>query len=178
MTNDPGGDRVETGLSPLPLGEGRYDASACRVTLLFQRPTSLGKSFRYVWVDGRGSSALRDSAGNLLDGNYDGSPGGDAELRFIFRSKKTLTYVDADGKGDQISLRLKGLWRLYMLLGGLGDSFLVVGADPARSVLTGSVRRFGRKGDGFAFISQLGGAASTDLRFLTDPRFVVASVTP
>ncbi len=57
-----------------------YDAATRRVTLRPERPLPLRQSYMII-VDA-GNHGLRDLAGNALDGDRDGSPGGDAVIRF------------------------------------------------------------------------------------------------
>jgi uncharacterized repeat protein (TIGR01451 family) len=62
----------------------RYDAATRTVTLRLRKPQCMNQVFR-LQIRGNGGSAVRDVAGNRLDGNKDGKPGGDWLMKFLYR---------------------------------------------------------------------------------------------
>src|SRR5206468_11126798 len=62
-----------------------------------------------ITVSGK-KNGIRDTAGNLLDGDANGKPGGDAVVTFRVFSGTSITFTDRDG--DQATLRIADGGRL------------------------------------------------------------------
>jgi hypothetical protein len=82
---------------------------------------------------------VADLAGNLLDGNGDGRPGG--VYTALFAEGRQLSYVD--NNRNKVTLQLTGGGTMDLVLGpdGQARQLRLVGAVSRRSTLTGSVRR-------------------------------------
>ena len=159
-----------------------YDPAALTVTLTARDPFDVLRRFRNIRVLGRDTRGVRNLAGNPVDGDRDGTAGGDAIERFTFARARRVAYGERDG--DNVALSLRGPGRLWVLrktpegrVLSRGDAVRVYldDADPARSVLTGRVRG-GGGGDGVATIGQLVNASSAQTPITTDPAFQIAEL--
>jgi hypothetical protein len=161
-----------------------YDAATNTVTLNAIVPFNITRRFRTIRVLSRvgGTLAIKDLAGNLLDGNNDGKPGGDAVEQFTFRRGRHITYGERDG--DNVSLSLTGPGRLWVirqtedgdvLARGDARRVYIENADPARSILTGKVSG---RGNGVAVIEQLVGTSTAQVQIATDPAFQIVTSIP
>ncbi len=103
-------------------------------------PTSPLPSGQYdqIEVVGTGATAVRDLAGNLLDGNGSGTAGSNYVASFAQGNR--LQYVD--NSGNRVTLRLKGAGYLEQVRDASGEGILlnIVGMVPHRTTLTGSVK--------------------------------------
>jgi hypothetical protein len=117
-----------------------YVPGSLTVRLILARPIRRG-TFLQIFVNGSPPSGLTDVAGNYLDGDGDGLPGGNFS-RTVSRSS-SLRYIDADGDIVTLQLRGGGVLELVRSASGEAPTLRVIGARPTRSVLSGSVRRAG-----------------------------------
>jgi hypothetical protein len=133
-------------------------------------------------VLGRENLSVRDVAGNRIDGNEDGRPGGDEIEKFTFRRGGNVPYGELDG--DNVTLRLSGpgrLWVLRKTQGGRvlnrGDALRVYieDADPTRSIVTGKV---GGRGNGVAVIDELVNTSTAQVQIIGDPAFQINRAIP
>jgi len=154
-----------------------YDPAALTVTLTAREPFGILRRFRNIRVLGREAQGVRSAAGNPLDGNRDGTAGGDAIERFTFSRAQRVRYGELDG--DNVSLSLQGPGRLWVLrktddgqVLARGDAVRVYldRAEPGSSVLTGRVRG---SGNGVAVIDQLVNAGTAQIQIATDPMFQI-----
>ncbi|RUL85270.1 FG-GAP repeat protein [Tautonia sociabilis] len=76
----PRGDSFEA--VPSPFVSASFDVATLRLTLRLRSGLQPGPNWRVV-LPGEGSTALTDPAGNPLDGDRDGLPGGDAVLPIL-----------------------------------------------------------------------------------------------
>ena len=118
-----------------------YNASTDAVTLIPQAPLSSGR-FYELQAMGTGATALRDLAGNLLDGNSNGQPG--SNYVTYFGQGTRLQYVD--NTGDKVSLKITHGGYLEDILNAqnVGQSLTIVGEVPRRSALSGTIKKVKR----------------------------------
>ena len=161
------------------LQSAAYDAAAQTVTLRPASTFDLFAKFRRVRVSGRGEAPVRDAAGNPIDGNGDGAPGGNAIVRARIVKASRFNFREADG--DRARLRLHGPGKLWALTSRRREFAPVVflnKTNALKSGLTGSVTRHRRTGDGVVTIRQLSGTAFASLPLIGDPAFRVEVVSP
>jgi len=115
-----------------------YNLSNRTVTLVPTAPLSSGQ-FYQIEVMGTGATAIRDIAGNLLDGAANGLTG--SNYVAYFGQGTSLQYVD--NSGNQVSLKLSGPGYLQDVLdsSSQGQVLTIIGEVPRRTTLSGSVRK-------------------------------------
>lgn len=154
-----------------------YNPADLTVTLTAVDPFNITRRFRTIRVLGRDDRGVRDVAGNVLDGDANGRPRGDAVEQFTFRRASTVSYGERDG--DNVTLSLKGPGRLWVirqtgdgkvLARGQARRVFIDKADPARSILTGKVSG---RGNGVAVIEELVNAGTAQVQIATDPAFQI-----
>lgn len=150
-----------------------YDDAAKTVTLTPANPFRADKRFRQLRVAGKGERAIKDVAGNSLDGDGNGRGGDNLSQKFKARKGGKLTVKDTDG--DRATLRLKGSGRIVSMshwkTKGPPDPLIFLEeTDAARSVFSGTVKK-ARRGDGVVDIEQVTGISTANVTFLTDPSF-------
>jgi hypothetical protein len=161
------------------LQSAAYDPSAQTVTLTPTTPFDLFGKLRRIRVSGRGDLAVRDAAGNPIDGNDDGRPGGSEVLRLRVKRASRFQFREADG--DRARLRLHGpgeIWAVTSRQREFAPVLFLNKTNVLRSGLTGSVVRNRRTGDGVVTIRQLSGTAFASAPLLADPAFRVEQVIP
>ena len=121
---------------------------------------------------GSGPGAIRDIAGNLLDGAANGLPG--SSYVAAFGQGTSLQYID--NTGNQVSLKLSGPGYLEDILNSSnqGQLLTVVGEVPGRTALSGSVKKTrGSSGQtNLGMIQGLGNFGNVKVS-LTSPPFMV-----
>ena len=149
-----------------------YDPSTQSVTLTTER-FDLGHRFRRLLVQGNGANALKDAAGNPIDGNGDGKPGGDVVIHSRVVRARRFVFRDADGDTARLTLKGPGSLRVW------SDKRRVVppvvfltGTNAGQSTLSGAVRH-GRRGDGVVTIHEISGTSTAATPLLSDPAFHV-----
>ena len=107
------------------------------VTLVPAFPLPSGQYYQIQLV-GTGPSAIRDIAGNSLDGAGDGQAG--SNYRASFAQGKRLHYVDA--LGNWVSLKLAGSGYMEQVRDPSGEGVLLelVGIRPHHATLSGTVK--------------------------------------
>ncbi len=120
----------------------RYNASTDSVTVVPASPLPSGR-YDQIEVIGTGATAIRDRAGNLLDGNGSGIAGSNYVASFAQGTR--LQYVD--NSGNNVTLQLKGAGYLEQVRDASGEGILlnIVGMVPHRTTLTGSIKGPKRK---------------------------------
>jgi uncharacterized repeat protein (TIGR01451 family) len=160
----------------IPIRAVQYVPGTVTVTLILGRVVPRGQFLR-VFVNGSPPSGLTDLAGNFLDGNGDGLPGGDFSQ--TVGQASSLRYIDGDGDIVTLSLRGGGVLELVRSATGEGLTLRVINPRPFRSVISGSVRR-ARGGDGtttLQAITGLGDFGQVRSRLTSPPFFVVQQPT-
>jgi hypothetical protein len=118
-----------------------YSDATRSVTVVPAAPLPSGQ-FDQIQVIGSGPAAIRDIAGNLLDGTGTGTPGTSYSVSFAQGTR--LKYVD--GSGNVITLRVKGAGYLEQVRDASGNGVMLnlMGMVPHRTTLTGSIQRHKR----------------------------------
>ena len=121
----------------VPIASISYNAGTDAVTLVPASPLPSGQ-YDQIEVVGTGAAAIRDRAGNLLDGNGSGTPGSNYVASFAQGTR--LQYVD--NIGNHVTLQLKGAGYLEQVRNASGEGVLldIVGMVPHRTTLSGNVK--------------------------------------
>lgn len=121
----------------IPLTPQSYNSSSFSVTLAPSIALPSGQYY-YIQIVGSGPSAIRDIAGNSLDGAGNGQAGSNYDASFAQGTK--LKYVDASG--NNVSLKLAGSGYLEQVRDASGEGVLLelVGIKPRHSTLSGTVK--------------------------------------
>ncbi len=133
--------------------------------------------FFQITIDGQASpllnNGLTDLAGNQLLGSS-GARG--TPLYVTFGAGTKLAYTD--GGNNAVSLRLTkgGVMEMFLSPLGVVEQLQLVGTVPARSTLSGSVRRL-RGGTGRAVLPAIGGSAGVRIRLKTPPFYFGATLS-
>jgi hypothetical protein len=159
-----------------------YDPANFTVTLTAQEPFNIVRRLRTIRVLGRENDAVRDVAGNALDGDGNGRPGGDSVQQYTFRRAGRVSYGERDR--DSVTLTLRGPGQLWVVrktregkVVARGDALRVYidRGDPASSILTGRVTG---QGNGVAIIDELVNASTAQVQIATDPAFQIVRSIP
>jgi hypothetical protein len=159
-----------------------YDPATFTVTLTPKEPFNITRKFRTIRVLARGvNRGVKDVAGNILDGNGDGRPTGDAIEKFTFRRAERVQYQDTDG--DNVTIWLTGPGRLWVLretrdgeVFGRGDAKrLYVDRTDASATVTGKVEG---TGNGVAVIEELVNAFGADIQIANSAVFQIQRTIP
>jgi uncharacterized repeat protein (TIGR01451 family) len=149
----------------------QYDPATHSVTLTPNGPLAASAGFYTLVVVGSSSpSGVRDQYGNLLEGDFAST----------FMRAAAINYVDSDGDGVSLRLSGPGMMDVVRAPSGEARSLRITGASPARSVVTGSVRR-ARGGNGGAFLGNISGLGALNLGAtsrLTSPTFTANTPLP
>jgi hypothetical protein len=125
-----------------------------------------------IQVVGTGPTAVRDIAGNILDGNGNGSAGSNYVASFAVGNK--LQYVDSSG--NRVTLKLSGPGYLEQIRNARGDGELleIVGEVPHRTALSGTIHKV-KRSSGRTMLGEVTGMGNFgDVRvLLTSPPFMV-----
>ncbi len=121
----------------IPLTPESYNGSSYTVTLTPSVVLPSGQYY-YIQIVGSGPSAIRDIAGNLLDGAGNGQAGSSYQASFAQGTQ--LKYVDASG--NKVSLKLAGAGYMEQVRDYSGEGVLLdlVGIKPHKSTLSGTVK--------------------------------------
>lgn len=130
-----------------------YNPADFSVTVVPQAAIRSG-NFDEIQVVGAGPAAIRDLAGNLLDGTGTGTPG--SNYSALFAQGKQLSYVD--NGGNRVKLRLTGRGYLEQVLTSYrqGVTLNLVGVIPHHTTLTGKILHH-RGGSGQTMLGTIGG---------------------
>ncbi len=120
----------------IPLTPQSYNSSNLSVTLVPSIALPSGQYY-YIEIVGSGSNAIRDIAGNLLDGAGSGQPGSNYQASFAQGTQ--LKYVD--GSGNKVSLKMTGSGYLEQVRNASGEGVMldVVATKPHHATLSGTV---------------------------------------
>lgn len=149
-----------------------YDDANHSVTLAPYKPINARTFFRVLRVFGTGAHAVKDLAGNPLDGNSDGVGGDDAVVRWSMKHNARVSYRDGDG--DRVNLVLRGRGSIFVFKSHtfFTGAWVFVDRPGSNTRLSGSVQP-GPNGDGKAVIPELQGAGGIQNGLLNNPAFVV-----
>ena len=159
----------------IKLQSATYDPVANSVTL---KPVAssfeIGRDFTVIVVEGTGADPLKLADGSVIDGDLNGKPGGDLNIRYKANPRTALTWKDADG--DTAKLRVKGGGRLFYFLptNARSSPSIFMRESTASTILSGTVKQ-AKHGDGIINIAQISDNDDTDLAqiTLTNPPFAV-----
>ena len=155
----------------LPIRSVSFDPATNLVTIIPVRPLAPGPFYRLQVNGGPGGVTDTALAHNLLDGDANGTAGGNYEATFARSSRITYT----DSHGALVSLRLTGggLMELFRATNGDGQVLRILGGRPFRSVISGSVRG----GAGFTTLQAIEGLVPFGQikSTLTSPPFLVGN---
>ena len=156
-----------------------YDPAAQTVLLTPAKPFDLFDDFRRIRVGGRGRSPVRDAAGAPIDGNDNGTPGGDAVLRTKVSRNSGFDFREPDGDRGRVRLHGPGeIWSVRSRGRKFPPVLFLNKTSAIKSGLVGSVVRNRRTGDGVVTLRQISGTAFASVPLLTDPAFRVELTKP
>jgi uncharacterized repeat protein (TIGR01451 family) len=121
----------------IPIASIHYDAAQFAVTIVPQAPIPSGQYAKLQLV-GLGPAAVRDIAGNVLDGVGDGVPGSDYTVTFAQGTR--LKYFD--NAGNTVTLKVRGPGYLQQVLDASRSGIVLnlVGMVPHRTTLSGRIK--------------------------------------
>ncbi len=142
-----------TGGQSLPIASITYDAANFSVTIVPQSPIP-SDQYAEIQVIGTGPDAIRDIAGNILDGADNGAPG--SNYAVMFAQGNRLKYKD--NYGNTVKLRLRGPGYLEQIRNAIGEglSLEIEGMVPHRTTLSGSIKTH-RRGVGQTELGTISG---------------------
>jgi len=151
-----------------------YNASNDSVTLRMANPIHCNSFIRLTINQSTDNATVpigvADTSGNLLDGNYDGRPGG--VFTATFARGQHLSYPDGNGNSVSLSLSRGGTMILTRQANGNAWQLSILSAVPGRTTLGGHVRKAGPGATGLTPIPSIVGTTGVRV-LLTDPPFVV-----
>jgi hypothetical protein len=149
-----------------------YNATDDTVTLHMATPIRCNSFIRLTINQSTDNPSVpvgvADTSGNLLDGNYDGRPGG--VFVATFARGKQLSYPD--GNGNLVSLKLSRAGKMILTRHASGNAWQLSLLNARGAVLSGQVRRASPGATGVTPIPSIVGASGTRI-LLTDPPFVI-----
>jgi uncharacterized repeat protein (TIGR01451 family) len=121
----------------IPIASIRYDSAQFAVTIVPQAPIP-SRQYSQIQLVGLGPAAIRDIAGNILDGDGNGVPGSDYTVTFAQGTR--LKYVD--NGGNTVTLKVRGPGYLQQVLDASGSGIVLnlVGMVSHRTTLTGRIK--------------------------------------
>jgi hypothetical protein len=146
------------------------------LTLVPRRPLSENR-FHQIRIDG-GVSGLTGADGQPVDGDGDGSSGGDFVVSL--GQGTSLKYLDAHRNLVKLTLTQGGWMELVRTPDGDGERLLLGGIQPRRTTLSATLRRRGLGATGQTRIGVIDGAGRFgDVIFrMKSPPILIGSVTP
>jgi hypothetical protein len=153
------------------IGSVSYNPATFTVVVVLAVPLPANQ-YVQIQVVGTGPTAVRDIAGNILDGNGNGSAGSNYVASFAVGNK--LQYVDSSG--NRVTLKLSGPGYLEQIRNARGDGELleIVGEVPHRTALSGTIHKV-KRSSGRTMLGEVTGMGNFgDVRvLLTSPPFMV-----
>ena len=177
----PFNDDSSGGQQSIKLDAANYDDATHTVTLVPHETFKGQKRFRRLRINADPGIGVTDVAGNLLDGDDDGQPGGRAFYKLRFNESRSISYQEADG--DRVKLRVTGPGKVSVLrrldnqkrmIGGAAQAILSEDTSSS-TVLSGTVKR-ARGGDGIATIDVLSNAGAATIEIAQDPAFAIGVI--
>ncbi len=126
--------------------------NAVRIDLFQAQPLN---RFYKITVNGSTATAPADKYGNVLDGDANGTAGGNY-LAFNALGSN-LRYIDSNGDAVTVKLTGGGLMSLTRGASGEGSLLNLIGITPRRSKIGGTVQRSNGRGDGRTLINTITG---------------------
>jgi uncharacterized repeat protein (TIGR01451 family) len=126
------------GNAMVPLSSVSYNPTTDSVTLVPAAPIASGR-FYQLQVVGTGATAIRDIAGNILDGAANGLPG--SNYVSFFGQGTKLKYIDNSGNKVTLSLTGPGYMEEILNSQSSGQLLTIMGEKPRRTTLSGRVRK-------------------------------------
>lgn len=169
LSNRDSGGRGET---PIPLSAAFYNPANNTVTLIPPSPLP-GNRFYHVIVNGSFGQAITSASGIPLAGGA----GPNSNYDVFFGQGTSLRYADSHQNAVTIDLKGGGLLRIFRAANGDASVIDLVGINPGKSKLSGSVKKLTRRASGQTTIGAINGFG----RFgqvkssLTTPSFFVVS---
>jgi hypothetical protein len=144
-----------------------YDAATRTVRLTAATPFRQAQFDRLEFEVRGKKGGVKDFAGNLLDGDTNGKPGGNAELLFRVFSGTTVTVRDGDGDiatltVDTNTTTIDGIEPIRAPKTQL-IQFWLVNVTPLDTTLSGSIRP-SRTGDGIVVVAEIIGLDKKEFR--------------
>jgi hypothetical protein len=157
-----------------------YDPVARMVTLGLAPFMQTDNKRMALQINGKSATGVKDVNGNLLDGNRNRRPGGNAVQVFKIFSGTTVNYTDRDGDRAEINIAQGGQIDGVRPLGGPTTQltqFWILDPIALRSTLTGTVQK-APKGDGIVVIAEIIGLDKKEFTpLLTNTSFRVNTLT-
>jgi uncharacterized repeat protein (TIGR01451 family) len=149
LMNTAKGNRID------PIVAAVYNPATFSVTITPETPIPSNQYFELEAI-GTGSSAIRDIAGNVLDGAGNGAPG--SNYAVLIGQGRKLVYTDSLRHRVTLKLSNGGYLEQVRSLDGDGLALDLIDIAPGRSKLSGSIKASGRGGRSTALgvISGLG----------------------
>ena len=148
-----------------------YNPATFTVAIVPAGPLAANQYYQLT-VLGTGPTAVRDVAGNILDGNGNGSPGSNYVASFAQGNK--LQYIDSSG--NKVMLKVSGAGYLEQVRDSNGDGELLelVGAVSHRTTLSGTIRKV-KRSSGRTMLGAIEGLGTFGAVrvLLTSPPFLV-----
>jgi VCBS repeat-containing protein len=139
----------------VPLLSAVYDAAARTIALTPTTALKAGQFFKLSVLD---NGDITDLAGNRLDGDMNGSSGGDC-VTLVARGTK-IKYTDSNGDLVSLSLKKGGAMEMVRRLDGEGSHLRLVDLVPGTSALSAKVKASSLGGDGLTRLDLFSGAGS------------------
>jgi hypothetical protein len=158
------------------IASATYNASNDSVTLHLANPIHCSSFIRLTINQATDNSTqpvgVADTSGNLLDGNYDGHPGG----VFVATFARGQSFTYPDGGGNRVGLNLSGGGTMILTRRASGNAWQLslFNTVPGRSALSGHVKKASPGATGLTPIPSIVGASRVRI-LLTNPPFVVGT---
>jgi hypothetical protein len=156
-----------------------YDSQTNSVTLTLATSIPLGTGMLWVEVTGTGSDAVLDANGKPIDGDANGTTGGNYRESFGMSVTRSISYQTASG--ELVNLSLSGPGEIVTLFPGDTDTPLIdlIDTDSQSSILTGKIDK-GHNSVASAVLAELNGTANANIQlgdgFQIDQNNAVATV--
>jgi hypothetical protein len=158
------------------IASATYNAASDSVTLRLASPIRCNSFIRLTINQSTDNATVpvgvADTSGNLLDGDYNGHPGG--VFTAYFARSPHLRYLD--GHGNSVFLTLAGGGTMVLVRHASGEAWqlTLLHTVPGRSTLSGTVRKAAAGATGVTTIPSIVGTAGVRV-LLTNPPFVVGA---
>jgi len=140
-----------------------YDSQTNSVTLTLGTSIPLGNGMLWVEVTGTGSDAVLDANGKPIDGDANGTAGGNYRESFGMSVTRSISYPTASG--ELVNLSLSGPGEIVTLFPGDTDTPLInlIDTNSQNSILTGEIDK-GSNSVASAVLDELDGTANANIQ--------------